>query len=335
MNHPVLQRSRAAALGGILFLAASAGMAADAPAAQPAPPAAKAARAQSPTASPGALPPLVREVGGISEYRLADGLQVLLFPDPSKPTVTVNVTYHVGSRLEGYGETGMAHLLEHLMFKSTKNIPNVGIELSRHGMQFNGSTTADRTNYFETFPSDPQQIAWALKTEAERMTHANVIRKDLDSEMTVVRNEMENGENSPERILMQKTTAAAYQWHAYGKDTIGARSDVENVDIPRLQAFYRKYYQPDDATLVIAGAFDAKQVLAEIVRDWAGTPKPTRVLEPTYTVEPVQDGEREVTLRRAGGEQVLFAVYHIPSMADPRFPAFEIISTALADTPNG
>ena len=157
------------------------------------------------------------------EYRLPNGLQVLLIPDASKPTVTVNVTYRVGSRMEGYGETGMAHLLEHLMFKSTKNIPNVGAELSKRGMGFNGSTNSDRTNYHETFPSDPAQIAWALRTEAERMTHANVIKKDLDTEMTVVRNEMESGENNPFRILIEKTNAAAYQWHAYGKDTIGAR----------------------------------------------------------------------------------------------------------------
>src|SRR5471032_3691977 len=140
------------------------------------------------------LPVQVREVEGVHEYRLPDGLQVLLIPDESKPTVTVNVTYRVGSRFEGYGETGMAHLLEHLMFKSTKTMESVSTELSKRGMQFNGSTTADRTNYFETFPSDPAQLAWALKTEAERMTHANVIKKDLDTEMTVVRNEMESGE---------------------------------------------------------------------------------------------------------------------------------------------
>src|ERR1700712_4539337 len=116
------------------------------------------------------LPAQVREVEGIHEYRLANGLQVLLIPDASKPTVTVNVTYRVGSRMEGYGETGMAHLLEHLMFKSTKHIPQVSTELSKRGMQFNGTTSADRTNYYETFPSDPAQLAWALKTEAERMT---------------------------------------------------------------------------------------------------------------------------------------------------------------------
>ena len=297
--------------------------------------AAIAAAAASLQAQAADMPAQVREVEGVHEYRLPNGLQVLLIPDASKPTVTVNVTYRVGSRMEGYGETGMAHLLEHLMFKSTKNIPNVGAELSKRGMGFNGSTNSDRTNYHETFPSDPAQLAWALRTEAERMTHANVIKKDLDTEMTVVRNEMESGENNPFRILIEKTNAAAYQWHAYGKDTIGARSDVENVNIPHLQAFYKKYYQPDNATLIVAGAFDAKAVLAEVVKDFSVIPKPTRVIEPTYTVEPVQDGEREVTLRRVGGEQDLFVTYHIPSMASPETPAFEIIATALGDTPNG
>src|ERR1700760_5044403 len=286
-------------------------------------------------AAPTGLPAQVREVEGVHEYRLPNGLQVLLIPDDSKPTVTVNVTYRVGSRMEGYGETGMAHLLEHLMFKSTKNIAQVSTELSRRGMQFNGSTTADRTNYFETFPSDPAQLAWALKTEAERMVHANVIKKDLDSEMTVVRNEMESGENSPFRILMEKTNAAAFQWHAYGKDTIGARLGVEHVNIPHLQAFYRKYYQPDNATLIVAGKFDAAKVLAEIAQDFSAIPKPTRVIEPTYTVEPVQDGEREVTLRRVGGEQDLYVTYHTPSIASPDMPAFSVIAIALGDTPNG
>ena len=281
------------------------------------------------------LPAQVREAEGVHEYRLPNGLQVLLIPDVSKPTVTVNVTYRVGSRMEGYGETGMAHLLEHLMFKSTKNIAQVSTELSKRGMQFNGTTSEDRTNYFETFPSDPAQLSWALKTEAERMVHANVIKKDLDSEMTVVRNEMESGENSPFRILIEKTNAAAFQWHAYGKDTIGARSDVEHVNILHLQAFYKKYYQPDNATLIVAGKFDAGKTLAEIAQSFGAIPKPTRVIEPTYTVEPVQDGEREVTLRRPGGEQDLYVTYHTPSLASPDIPAFSVIADALGDTPNG
>ena len=231
-------------------------------------------------AAPLAPPQPVRQVEGISEYRLANGLQVLLIPDASKPTVTVNVTYHVGSRMEGYGETGMAHLLEHLMFKTTQLHANVGAELSKRGMEFNGSTNSDRTNYYETFPADPAQLAWALKTEADRMTGAKILRKDLDTEMTVVRNEMEAGENDPINILIERTQAAAYQWHSYGRSTIGARADVENVAIPSLQAFYRKYYQPDNATLLVAGAFDAAKVLQQINSEFGRLAKPARKLPP-------------------------------------------------------
>ncbi len=277
----------------------------------------------------------VREAEGVAEYRLANGLQVLLIPDATKPTVTVNVTYRVGSRHEGNGETGMAHLLEHLVFKTTRKYANVGAELSKRGMQFNGSTNADRTNYFETFPADPAHLSWALGMEADRMTGAKVLRSDLDTEMTVVRNEMEAGENDAVQILMQRTQAAAYQWHAYGRSTIGARSDVEHVDIPRLQAFYQRHYQPDNATLVVAGAFDPARTLAEITRVFGAIPKPKRVLPPTYTVEPVQEGERQVALRRVSAMQAVFASYHIPAMASPDFAAFEVAVTALADTPSG
>ncbi|WP_165917533.1 M16 family metallopeptidase [Roseateles saccharophilus] len=286
------------------------------------------------TAAPTAAPP-VREVEGIGEYRLPNGLQLLLIPDATKPTVTVNVTYRVGSRHEGNGETGMAHLLEHLMFKTTKRFANVGAELSKRGMQFNGTTNADRTNYFETFPADPAQLSWALAMEADRMTGAKVLRSDLDTEMTVVRNEMEAGENNALGILVQRTQAAAYQWHAYGRSTIGARSDVEHVAIPNLQAFYKRHYQPDNATLVVAGAFDAPRTLAEITRLFGALPRPARTLPATYTVEPVQEGERLVTLRRPSGMQGVLASYHVPPLASPDFAAFEVAVTALADTPSG
>ncbi|MEO6278957.1 pitrilysin family protein [Roseateles sp.] len=286
-------------------------------------------------AAPAGSPAPVREAEGVSEYRLANGLQVLLIPDATKPTVTVNVTYRVGSRHEGNGETGMAHLLEHLVFKTTAKFANVGAELSKRGMQFNGSTNADRTNYFETFPADPAQLSWALAMEADRMTGSKVLKSDLDTEMSVVRNEMEAGENNALGILIQRTQAAAYQWHAYGRSTIGARSDVEHVDIPSLQAFYKRHYQPDNATLIVAGAFDAKRTLAEIARVFGALPKPARLLPPTYTVEPVQEGERLVTVRRVSAMQGVFASYHIPPLTHPDFAAFEVAVTALADTPSG
>ena len=285
-----------------------------------------------------AAPPVkVTTVEGITEYRLANGLRVLLAPDDSKPVTTVNVTYEVGSRMEKYGETGMAHLLEHLMFKGTPKEPGKTImgEFSKRGMRFNGSTTFDRTNYFETFASSDADLGWALKMEADRMVHSNIWRSDLDSEMTVVRNEMEMGENSPYGMLLQKMTAAAFEWHNYGKSTIGARADVENVNIAHLQAFYRAYYQPDNAVLIVTGKFDPAKVLAQITRDFGAIAKPKRVIEPTWTVEPVQDGPRTVTLERVGASPLVATLYHIPQAASADFAAVAMLGDILGDTPNG
>src|SRR5262252_9293785 len=219
----------------------------------------------------------VTSVEGITEYRLDNGLKVLLFPDNSKPSVTVNVTYLVGSRNEGYGETGMAHLLEHMLYKGTTKHGDVKAELTAHGAQFNGSTSYDRTNYFETLTATDENLRWALEMEADRMVNSRVSRQDLDSEMTVVRNEFENGENSPPRILDERVRSTAYLWHAYGHSPIGSRSDIEHVPIENLQAFYRKYYQPDNAMLVVAGKFDAAKTLAWINDAFGKIPKPTRV----------------------------------------------------------
>ena len=285
-----------------------------------------------------ALPPGVTRAGsveGITEYRLDNGLRVLLAPDPSKPTTTVNMTYLVGSRHENYGQTGMAHLLEHMLFKGTPTTRNALGEFSRRGLQANGSTSSDRTNYFASFAADPDTLDWYLGWQADAMVNSLIDKADLDSEMTVVRNEMENGENSPFRVLMQKMQAAAYQWHNYGKSTIGARSDVENVDIGQLRDFYRLYYQPDNAVLIVAGKFDPEATLAVIARHFGKIPNPNRALPPQYTVEPVQDGERAVTLRRAGGTPLVAAMYHIPPAASPDYAAMELATTMLADTPSG
>jgi predicted Zn-dependent peptidase len=162
----------------------------------------------------------------------------------------------VGSSHENYGETGMAHLLEHLVFKGSPRHTNIPQELTEHGSRPNGTTWTDRTNYFETFAATDANLEWALDLESDRMVNSFIAKKDLDSEMTVVRNEFESGENSPFRVLLERTMASAYIWHNYGKTTIGARSDIENVPIERLQAFYRKYYQPDNAVLLVAGKFD-------------------------------------------------------------------------------
>ena len=284
------------------------------------------------------LPEGVRKitaVEGITEYALPNGLHVLLFPDASKPNVTVNMTYMVGSRQEGYGETGMAHLLEHMLFLQTKTRKDVKQELKDHGAEMNGSTSWDRTNYFETLNASDENLKFALELEADRMVNSKIEKQLLDTEMTVVRNEFEMRENSPEGMLMQRALETAYIWHNYGKVPIGNRSDIENVPIERLAAFYRKYYQPDDALLTIAGKFDDGKTLAQVAALFGGIPRPTRTLEKSYTVEPTQDGERSITLRRVGDTQGVMAVYHVPAGSHPDAAALNVLAEILGDRPSG
>ena len=277
----------------------------------------------------------VTQVEGITEYRLANGLQLLLVPDDTKPTTTVNVTYRVGSRHESYGETGMAHLLEHLIFKGTPTTRNVTAEAGKRGRRFNGTTSFDRTNYYASFSANPDTLRWYLSWQADAMVNSFIARADLDTEMTVVRNEMEAGENNPFRSTSQQTLAAMYQWHNYGKSTIGARADVENVDIARLQAFYRLHYQPDNATLVVAGKFDTAQVLAWTAQYFGPLHKPTRLLQRTYTLDAAQDGERSVTVRRKGGAPLLLVGWHGVPAAHPDYPAVQVLVEILGAAPSG
>jgi zinc protease len=282
-------------------------------------------------------PELVASAEGITEYRLPNGFRFLLFPDDSKPLVTVNCTVFVGSRHEGYGETGMAHLLEHMVFKGTPTVPNVPKALRDHGAgnRFNGTTWVDRTNYYETMPASDENLEFAVKLEADRLVNSFVKREDLVSEMTVVRNEFEAGENNPERILSQRMTAVAYEWHNYGKSTIGNRTDIERVPIENLQAFYRKFYQPDNAMLIVAGKFDAKKAMEYIGKYFGALKKPARDLPNTYTEEPAQDGERNVVLRRVGSVGATGAVYHVPAGAHPDYPAVELLEDVLTAAPSG
>ncbi|HEU5358558.1 MAG TPA: pitrilysin family protein [Gemmatimonadales bacterium] len=278
-------------------------------------------------------------VEGITQYTLGNGLRVLLFPDASQPTATVNITYLVGSRNEGYGEKGMAHLLEHLMFKGSPGHKNIPQELTEHGASPNGTTWFDRTNYFETFASTDVNLSWALDLEADRMVHSYIAEKDLKSEFSVVRNEFESGENDPSSVLEERLMSTAYLWHNYGNSTIGDRADIEQVPIGRLQAFYHKYYEPDNAVLVVAGKFDPARALQLVAQKFGRIPRPARTgdmkIWPTYTAEPVQDGERSVTLRRVGDVGWVMVGWHVPAGSDPDFPAVAVLARVLGDTPSG
>lgn len=277
----------------------------------------------------------VNTIEGVSQYQLDNGLTVLLAQDNSQPNTTVNMTYLVGARHENYGQTGMAHLLEHMLFRGTPTLPDALAEFSRRGLQANGSTSSDRTNYYASFAADPETLDWYIHWQADAMVNATISRQDLDAEMTVVRNEMERGENNPFQVLMQKMMASAFQWHNYGKTTIGARSDVENVDIAQLQQFYKLYYQPNNAVLIVTGRFDIEQTLASINNAFAGIERPATKLPPEYTIEPVQDGERKVILRRQGGSPIVAAMYHIPAAGTAEFIALDLGVSILGDTPSG
>jgi zinc protease len=289
-------------------------------------------------ASAQTLPPGVQKMtsmGGITEYDFPNGLKVLLYPDAAEPKITVNVTYLVGSRFEGYGETGMAHLLEHLDFIETTNGRHVKDEITAHTSSWNGTTSDDRTNYYETFSASDENLKWALGLEADRMVNVKFNKEILDTEMTVVRNELERGENNPGSILGERVAATAYIWHNYGKSVIGSKDDLEGVPYTRPEAFYHKYYQPDNAVLVITGRIDESKTLQFVADSMGKLPRPTRKLEATYTIEPAQDGERFVALRRVGTGQNVDVAYHVVAAGHPDSAALQVLAGIMNGASGG
>jgi zinc protease len=283
----------------------------------------------------GPPPKLVATVEGISEYQLDNGLRFLLFPDNSQAKVTVSMTALVGSRQEGYGETGMAHLLEHMLFKGTPRHPKIPRELQDRGAQFNGTTSSDRVNYFETLAASDENLEFAIDLESDRMVNSYISGRDLMSEMTVVRNEFERGENSPSGVLNKLVTATAYNWHNYGKPTIGNRTDIERVPVENLKAFYKKYYQPDNVVVVVAGKFEVAKALGLVQKYFGPIPRPERTLSTTYTEEPPQEGERTVVLRRVGTVGVVDAAYHMPAGPHEDSAALQVLASILTSQPSG
>ena len=280
-------------------------------------------------------PKKAADVEGITEYQFDNGLRLLLFPDNSQSKFSVNMTVLVGSRQEGYGETGMAHLLEHMVFKGTPTHTNIPKALNEHGAQFNGSTSSDRVNYFETLAATDENLEFAIALEADRLVNSLIKKEDLDSEMTVVRNEFERGENSPQGVLGKRIAAAAYDGHNYGNPTIGNRSDIERVPVENLRAFYRKFYQPDNIVLIVAGKFEEAKALALVQKYFGPIPRPARKLDNTWTEEPAQDGERLVTLRRIGTVSAVGVVYHIPAGPHEDMAALQVLANLLTTQPSG
>ncbi len=285
--------------------------------------------------SAGSAPQLVTQVEGIKEYKLQNGLRILLLPDNSQNNVVVNIVYLVGSRHEGYGESGMAHLLEHMMFKTSKRYKDIKKTIADKGASANGTTWYDRTNYYEVLPASDDNLKWALDMESDRMVNSQILKDELKTEFSVVRNEFESGENDPGSVLEERIISSGYLWHNYGKSTIGSKEDIERVPVDNLRAFYKKYYQPDNAVLMVAGKFDEAKALAWIQQFYSNIPKPNRVLQPTYTVEPVQDGERYVELKRVGDIQYVGMLYHTPAYSDKAYAANQALLNILTNNPSG
>lgn len=276
---------------------------------------------------------------GISEYLLeSNGLRIILFPDPTKQTLTINTTYLVGTRHENYGERGMAHILEHLAAGKggTKNFPDLKAQMTKRGVVgSNASTYFDRTNYYYTLPASEDNLKWAIAVEADRMTNSFVSRKDLETEFSVVRNEREMRENNPVLSTIERLTSVSYDWHNYGNQLIGPPSDIENVPIEKVQRFYQTYYQPDNAVILITGKFDEKRALEFVKESFGKIPRPARELPKLYTVEPTQDGERSAVIRRTGDVGVVGIGYRMPPGAHPDFAVLDVISEILTDSPSG
>ncbi len=280
-------------------------------------------------------PKFITSVEGIKEYELKNGLRVLLMPDASQTNIAINIVYKVGSRHEGYGESGMAHLLEHMLFKQCKKFTDIKKAIADKGAMANGTTWYDRTNYYEVLSASDENLRWAIDMEADRMVNSKILPEELKKEFSVVRNEFEIGENYPSGVLQERVLSSMYLWHNYGKSTIGSKEDIERVKAENLKVFYKKYYQPDNAVLIISGKFDEKKALGYVQQYFSPIPKPTRVLQPTYTMEPPQDGERNVMLRRTGDIQYLAMGYHSPSLADKDYAANDAVIEILTNDPSG
>jgi zinc protease len=284
-----------------------------------------------PTSVPGFK--YVRTAGAISEYTLeSNGLTVLLMPERSAPVVTFMVTYRVGSRNEVTGTTGATHLLEHLMFKGTPTYNKAkGNSVDQYvetvGGMMNATTSLDRTNYFAVIGKDA--LEGYIAREADRMRNLSLREEDRRTEMTVVRNEFEQGENNPTQSLDKEINAAAFVAHPYHHPTIGWRSDIENVPIEKLREFYDTFYWPDNATVTVIGDFEPAAVLELIRRHYGAIPRSPKPIPQVYTVEPEQTGPRRVTVKRAGEVGVVGIGYKSPAGRDADYPALDVLGSIL------
>jgi zinc protease len=278
---------------------------------------------------------LVERCGGVAEWRhLGNGLTALVASTPVAPVVGFGVVYRVGSRYEVSGHTGATHILEHLMFKGTQRYNSeLGTEIARRlhrvGAAFNASTWLDRTNYYEILPVE--ELRLAIDIESDRMRGALVRDEDLESERTVVLNELDAGENDPFELLMKSSFALAFLEHPYHHPTIGWRGDVERISGEVLRGFYDTYYHPDNATVIVVGDIEEEEALVEVERGFGSLAPAPGVFAGPAIREGEQRGERRFEVHRAGELGGLALTWHIPEGLHPDVPALSVLTQVLGD----
>jgi zinc protease len=289
-----------------------------------------------------ALPPgieYIQTLDGIQEYRLSDnGLRVLLMPNPGLPVATVMVTYQVGARNEVTGTTGATHILEHMMFKGTDRFnssdgSDYSSQMERIGARSNATTFFDRTNYYATLPSE--YVAHTIELEADRMRNLRIREADLASEMTVVRNEYERGENNPVSTLIKEVYSAAFVAHPYTHPTIGWRSDIESTTPEKLRTFYDAFYWPENAVLTVIGGFDIDATLEAVQQFYGPVPKAPHTIPVVETTEPKQLGPRRLIIERSGQVGVVMTAFKAPAGVHEDWAALSLIEQIVGADKTG
>ena len=272
------------------------------------------------------------KAAGISSFKLANGFKIILIPYPSAPSARVELLIRSGSKLEGYGETGMAHLLEHMLFKGAGQRGNIKDDLTKLGARYNGTTSQDRTNYFETVDADPEKIDELLRLEADRFIRARFTAADLASEMTVVRNELENSEKEPSQLVLTALARNGFNWHGYSRSTIGARSDIEGASFAALQAFHKKHYRPDNAALIVSGNFDSSRVLTLASKLFAVAKNPPTEKPSNWTLDSPQALTIKTELISSAGTTVAASAWKLPGIKERDAHALELAAASICDS---
>jgi zinc protease len=275
-----------------------------------------------------ATPAEARSAAALRAVTLDNGLKVLIQEEHTAPLASVWCWYRVGSKDERPGLTGVSHWCEHMNFKGTANIPRDQVKgiIEKFGGSWNGYTWIDQTTYLETATRDA--LDRMLFIESERMASCIYHRDDCESERTVIISELQGGENDPDQLLDQELTATAFKAHPYRHPTIGWLPDLQTMTRDDLYGYYRRYYVPNNAALVIVGDIETEAAL-RLVEHHFGAIKPGPEPERLRTIEPEQSGERRLTISKQGTTAYLKVGYHAPAATDPHFFPLLILDAVL------